>query len=177
MAGAARTHEAEYLFPFLAHAPLEPLDAVIELRDRADGGEAEVWMGSQLQTVDHGTIAGVLGLDPGRVTLHTMLAGGSFGRRAQPLSHLAAEAEEIAKAAGPGAYKLVWTREDDLKGGYYRPLTVHRLRGGLDADGNIVARTNTIANQSIIAGSPFEAMMTDGLDPTSYEGATRMPCA
>jgi isoquinoline 1-oxidoreductase subunit beta len=177
LAGAARTHEAEYLFPFLAHAPLEPLDAVVELRDGAEGREAEVWMGSQLQTVDHQTIASVLELDPARVALHTMLAGGSFGRRAQPAGQLAAEAAEVAKAAGPGAYKLVWTREDDLKGGYYRPLTVHRLRGGLDAQGNVVAWTDTIANQSIIAGSPFEAMMTDGLDPTSYEGSTRMPYA
>ncbi len=171
--GAATTLEAEYLFPFLAHAPLEPLDAVIETKD----GKAQIWMGSQLQTVDHQTAAGVLGLDPASVQIHTMLAGGSFGRRAQPTSHVAAEIAAIAKAGGDGAYKLVWTREDDLKGGYYRPLTVHRLRAGLDAEGNIVAWENGIANQSIVAGSAFEQLMTDGLDPTSVEGSTKMPYA
>ncbi|MGF1551889.1 MAG: molybdopterin cofactor-binding domain-containing protein [Paracoccaceae bacterium] len=171
--GAATVHEAEYRFPFLAHAPLEPLDAVIEHR----GQEAEIWMGSQLQTVDHQTAAGVLGLDPSAVVVNTMLAGGSFGRRAQPTSHVAAEIAAIAKAAGPGAYKLLWTRENDIRGGYYRPLTVHRLRGGLDGEGNIVAWENVVANQSIVAGSPFEMMMTDGIDPTSLEGSTRMPYA
>ena len=83
----------------------------------------------------------------------------------------------MARAAGPGAYKLMWTREDDIRGGRYRPLTVHRLRGGLDAEGKIVAWENRIANQSIVAGSPFEQMMEAGLDPTSYEGSTQMPYA
>ncbi len=170
-ADAATTHEAEFVFPFLAHAPLEPLDGVIQLGD----GEAEVWMGSQLQTVDHGTLAGVLQIDQANVALNTMYAGGSFGRRATPASHFAAELANVASAAGPGAYKLLWTRENDIRGGYYRPLTVHHLRGALDADGKITGWQNTIANQSIIAGSPFEQMMQDGLDPTSYEGSTNMP--
>lgn len=168
---ADRVFEAEYLFPFLAHAPLEPLDAVIEVRN----GQADLWMGSQLQTVDKSTAAGVLGIDPKKVRVHTQLAGGSFGRRAQPSSHLAAEAAAIAKAKGDGAYKLVWTRENDIRGGYYRPLTVHQLRGGLDKAGTIVAWENRIANQSIVAGSPFEQMMKDGLDPTAFEGSRDMP--
>lgn len=176
LAGAASTHEAEYRFPFLAHAPMEPLDGVIEIS--ADG--AQIWMGSQLQTVDHGVLAGVLGLSQDKITLNTMLAGGSFGRRAQPGSPFAAELAAVAKAAGPvtegtRAYKLMWDRRDDITNGYYRPLTVHRLRAGLDADGNIVAWDNAIANQSIVAGSAFEALMKDGLDPTSYEGSTDMP--
>ena len=179
--GAASVHEAEYFFPFLAHAPMEPLDGVIELSD----GAAEVWMGSQLQTVDHGVLAGALELPQDRITLNTMLAGGSFGRRAQPGSPFAAELAAVAKAAqndgdGPNAgetraFKLMWDRRDDITNGHYRPLTVHRLRAGLDADGNIVAWDNAIANQSIVAGSAFEALMTDGLDPTSYEGSTKMP--
>ncbi|MGF1476644.1 MAG: molybdopterin cofactor-binding domain-containing protein [Geminicoccaceae bacterium] len=169
--GADSIHEAEFRFPFLAHAPLEPLDAVIEWRN----GEADIWMGSQLQTVDHQTAAATLGIDVAKVRIHTMLAGGSFGRRAQPTSHVAAEIASIAKAGGEGSYKLVWTRENDIKGGYYRPLTVHRLKGGLDANGNIVAWENRIANQSIVAGSPFEMLMEDGMDPTSFEGSTKMP--
>ena len=176
LAGAASTHEAEYFFPYLAHAPMEPLDGVIEMS--ADG--AEVWMGSQLQTVDHGTMAAVLGLPQDRIRLNTMLAGGSFGRRAQPSSHFAAELAAVAKAAqsageGSGAYKLMWDRRDDIKGGWYRPLTVHRLRAGLDAKGDIVAWDNAIANQSIVADSPFEQLMKDGLDPTAFEGSTKMP--
>ncbi len=173
LAGAATTHEAVFEFPFLAHAPLEPLDAVIEHRGEA----AEVWMGAQLQSVDHQVLQRVLGLPAEKVRLNTVFAGGSFGRRAQPGSHLAGEIAHIAKAAGPGAYKLLWTREDDIRGGHYRPLTVHRLKGGLDAEGNVVAWENAIANQSIMAGSPFEMMMKDGIDPTSIEGARNMPYA
>ncbi len=173
LAEAETVHEVVQQFPFLAHTPMEPLDAVIELRE----GEAEVWMGSQLQTVDHGAIAGTLGLPNDKITLNTMLAGGSFGRRATGDSHFAVEAATVAKERGQGATKLLWTREDDLRGGYYRPLTVHRLRGGLDADGNITAWDHTIATQSIMAGTPFEAMMTDGLDPTAFEGAKVLPYA
>ncbi|MEO0624163.1 MAG: xanthine dehydrogenase family protein molybdopterin-binding subunit [Pseudomonadota bacterium] len=173
LASAAVTHEAEFVFPFLAHAPLEPLDAAIEVTDAG----AEVWMGSQLQTVDHQVVAGTLGLSPEQVQIHTLLAGGSFGRRAQPTSHVAQEAAEIAKAAGKGAYKLIWTRENDIRGGYYRPLTVHRFRGGLDAEGQISAWENTVANQSIVAGSPFEMLIQNGVDATSIEGSTKMPYA
>ncbi len=173
LAEAATTHEAEYEFPFLAHAPLEPLDAVIEHR----GDAAEIWMGSQLQTLDHQTAALQLGIDPTRLTLHTMFAGGSFGRRAQQTSHVAAEIAAIAKEAGPGAYRLLWSREDDIQGGYYRPLTVHRLRGGLDAQGNITAWENTIANQSIVAGSAFEMLIQNGVDATAIEGSRDMPYA
>jgi len=170
---AETTHEVTLQFPFLAHTPMEPLDAVVELR----GDEAEVWMGSQIQTIDHGAMAGVLGLSQDKIALNTMLAGGSFGRRATGDAHFAVEAATLAKARGQGATKLVWTREDDIRGGYYRPLTVHKIKGGMDADGNITAWDQTIATQSIMAGTPFEAMMQDGLDPTSYEGAQNLPYA
>ncbi|MEM8627622.1 MAG: molybdopterin cofactor-binding domain-containing protein, partial [Pseudomonadota bacterium] len=173
LAGAETVLEAEFEFPYLAHATLEPLDAVLEVRD----GAAELWMGSQLQTVDHGVAAQVLGIGQDKVKINTMMAGGSFGRRAQPASHVVAEIAEIAKAAGDGAYKLLYTREDDMRGGYYRPLTVHRMRGGLDAAGNIVAWENTIANQSIVAGTPFEMLIQEGIDATSVEGSTKMPYA
>ena len=173
IAGAEQVLEAEYLFPYLAHAPLEPLDGVIEWRD----GKAEVWMGSQLQTVDHNTMAAVLDIDAANIAIHTMFAGGSFGRRAQPGGDFAAEVAQVAKVGGDGAYKLLWTREDDIKGGFYRPLTVHRLRAGLDAQGRIVGWENTIANQTIMGGTPFEGFMRDGIDPTAVEGARKMPYA
>lgn len=160
--------EATYVFPYLAHTPMEPLDAVVELRD----GEAEVWMGSQMQTGDQGTIAKVLGVE--NVRLHTMLAGGSFGRRATPDSHFAAEAAEVAKANGKGAVKLMWTREDDVQGGYYRPLTVHHMRAALDDQGGIKAWDHGIAAQSVVMGTPFEAMLQGGPDFTAFEGANEL---
>ncbi|XDA97093.1 xanthine dehydrogenase family protein molybdopterin-binding subunit [Sulfitobacter sp. LCG007] len=171
---AAEVIEAEFRFPYLAHAPMEPLDAVLEVR----AGKAEMWAGSQFPSLDQPTIAKVLGLQPEDVHINVLLAGGSFGRRAQDTAHLAAEIAEIAKAAGgDGCWKLVWTREDDMTGGYYRPITLHRMKGGIDAEGNILGWTDVVANQSIMAGGPMSMMMVDGKDPTSYEGSTKMPYA
>ncbi len=172
-AQSAKIVEAEYEFPFLAHAPLEPLDCVIEARE--DGAQA--WFGSQLQTVDQQVIAAVLGLPPEKVLVNTQFAGGSFGRRAQPDSGFAKEAAECAKAYGRGTpIKLIWTREDDIKGGRYRPMYVHKLKGGLDDKGRIVAWDNVIVGQSIVSGSPFaEMMIKEGFDPTSVEGSDDLP--
>src|SRR5260370_1445772 len=169
--GAERVIEAEFVFPYLAHAPMEPLDGYLQW----DGERALARLGSQLQTGDHMTIAGILGLTPDKVEVETMLAGGSFGRRAQQDMHFAAELAAVAKAIGPGrAVKLMWTREDDIRGGHYRSLFVHRLRGGLRG-GKIVAWASTSVGQSILQGSPFEAMIKDGIDPTSVEGANELP--
>jgi isoquinoline 1-oxidoreductase subunit beta len=173
LARAERVIEAEFVFPYLAHAPMEPLDGYL----RWDGATAAARFGSQLQTGEHMTIAKILGLAPDKVGLETMLAGGSFGRRAQQTMHFAAELAESAKAIGPGRpVKLVWTREDDIRGGYYRALFVHRFRGGL-RDGKITAWSSTSVGQSILKGSLFEAMIKDGIDPTSIEGANELPYA
>lgn len=172
---ATTTHEAEYVFPYLVHAPMEPLDAVIE---RHEDGGVEVWMGSQIQTGDQQAIAQVCGLEPAQVRINTMLAGGSFGRRAQPTSQFAQETAEVFMAAGGQTpVKLMWTREDDIRGGFYRPLTVHRLRGGLDDAGDIVAWEQTIAGQSFLAGSAFEGLIQNGVDSTMVEGASVIPYA
>lgn len=173
LAGAATTLEAEYAFPYLAHAPMEPLDAVIA---RGEDGGVDVWMGSQIQTLDQGTIAQVCGVEPAQVRINTTLAGGSFGRRAQPTSQFAQEAAAVFMAAGGRTpVKLMWTREDDIKGGFYRPLTTHRLRGGLNAAGDIVAWEHVMAGQSFLAGSPFEMMIQNGVDGTMVEGASVIP--
>ena len=169
--GAAQVLEAEFRFPYLAHAPMEPLDGVIELRE--DG--AEVWMGSQFPALDKPAIAQGLGLDEAQVAINVLSAGGSFGRRAQDTANFANELAEVAKSGGPGTYKLVWSREDDIHGGYYRPLTLHKMRAGLDADGNLTGWEDVVVNQSIMAGGPMAQMMEKGLDPTSYEGSTKMP--
>jgi isoquinoline 1-oxidoreductase beta subunit len=173
IAGAARVFEAVYEFPYLAHAPMEPLDCVVRLTPEG----CVVWAGSQLQTVDQAVVAAVVGLPPEKVQVHTLLAGGSFGRRATPNGDVAGEAASIAKAiAGRQPVKLVWTREDDITGGRYRPLYVHRLRAGLDPAGRIVGWEHRIVGQSILKGTAFEPMMVkDGIDGTSVEGAVNLP--
>jgi isoquinoline 1-oxidoreductase beta subunit len=171
--GAAKTILAEYEVPFLAHAPMEPLNCTVEVRN--DG--AEIWVGSQFQTVDQAAAAKTLGLQPSQVRLNTMLAGGGFGRRANPVSDYVVEACEIAKDVRVPV-KVVWTREDDIRGGYYRPMYVHRVEVGLDAQGAIAAWNHAIVGSSIVGGTPFEAMMVkDGVDPTSTEGVTDTPYA
>ena len=171
--GTTKIIEAVYEFPYLAHAPMEPLDAVARIG--ADG--AELWAGSQAPTIDQQVVARVSGVAPDKVRIHTLLAGGSFGRRATPDGDIAGEAAAVAKAVGVGtSVKVMWTREDDIRGGKYRPLYVHRLRAGLDANGAIVAWEHRIVGQSIIAGTPFEAMsVKDGIDPSSVEGAANLP--
>ena len=167
-----RVIEAEFVFPYLAHAPMEPLNAFIHWQ----GDTVTSRYGSQFPTPDHATIAKILGVPMEKVSLKTILAGGSFGRRAQQTVHVAAELAEVAKAIGPGKpIKLVWTREDDMRGGYYRPFSVHRMRGVV-RDGKIEAWSDTIVGQSIMKGSPFEAMtFKDGLDSTAYEGSNEIP--
>ncbi|MFL6572797.1 MAG: molybdopterin cofactor-binding domain-containing protein [Burkholderiales bacterium] len=171
---AARVIEAEYVFPYLAHAPLEPMDCAIELK----GGACEAWYGCQFPGIDHKVIADTLGLPPDKVRVNVLFAGGSFGRRAQPSGDIAAEAAAALKALGRDAsIKLVWTREDDMRGGRYRPLVLHRVRAALDNAGNIAAWDHAVVGQSIIKGTPFEAMMTDGVDPTTVEGVSDLPYA
>jgi isoquinoline 1-oxidoreductase beta subunit len=170
---AARTVSAEYEVPFLAHAPMEPLNCTVELRE----GEAQIWAGTQFQGVDHGAAAKALGLPVEKVTLHTMLAGGGFGRRANPASDFVVQACEIAKRAKVPV-KLIWTREDGIRGGYYRPAFVHQVEVGLDSSGAIAAWNHRLAGPSILAGTPFEPMMVkDGIDPTSVEGVADTPYA
>ncbi len=172
-ASAAKVIEADFEFPYLAHAPMEPMDCVV----RYDGSTAEIWTGSQMQTLDHGAACATLGLKPEAVKLHTVWAGGSFGRRAIADCHYVREACEIAKAYGkPVPIKVIWTREDDIKGGWYRPIYVHRIKAGLDKDGNVSAWLHRIVGQSIMAGTPFESQtVKDGVDSTSVEGASNLP--
>lgn len=168
MKGAAKSIEATYFFPFLAHAPMEPLDAVIEVK----GDKCDVWMGSQFQVGEMGAIAQVLGIPFENLTLHEQYAGGSFGRRAQPDAGFAVEAASAAKAYGrPGAVKHLWTRENDIRGGRYRPLAVHHLRGGIDAAGKIAAWDQNVAIQSFVLGTPMEKIAAPtGIDTNMYEG-------
>ncbi len=168
---AAKRVEAEYAVPYLAHATMEPLNCTVKL----DGGHCEIWTGTQFQTNDQAAAARIAGMAPENVSLHTVFLGGGFGRRATPTSDFVSEAVHVAKAAGVPV-KVVWTREDDIRGGYYRPLFVHRIEAGLDASGLPVAWKHAIVGQSILAGTPFEKVLVkDGIDDTSVEGAKDSP--
>ncbi|MFL9887890.1 xanthine dehydrogenase family protein molybdopterin-binding subunit [Paraburkholderia agricolaris] len=176
IAGAAKKISATYTFPYLAHAPMEPLDAVVKLT--ADS--CEIWAGDQFQTVDQGNAARTAGLDPQQVKIHTLYAGGSFGRRANTRSDYIVEAVSIAKALGANGtpVKLQWTREDDIHGGLYRPMYFHKLDAGLTVDGKLVGWRHRIVGQSILAGTPFASVMVkNGIDSTSVEGAANVAYA
>jgi isoquinoline 1-oxidoreductase subunit beta len=166
---AARRIGAEYEFPYLAHTPMEPLNTTI----RFDGSRAEAWVPSQFQTMDQMAIAQVLGLKPEQVTFHTEYAGGGFGRRAVIDSHVQREAALIAKRFRGTPVKLIWTREDDVSGGYYRPMHAHRVEIGIGADGMPAAWRHVIVGQSLVAGTPFAAMLIkNGVDQTTVEGVS-----
>jgi isoquinoline 1-oxidoreductase beta subunit len=172
---APRRLQGDMAFPYLAHAAMEPMDCV--MRRTPEG--VEVWNGEQYQTPDQQAIAGVFGIEPEQVSIHMLYAGGSFGRRANPNSDYLVETAHIVKASnGRAPVKLVRTREDDMRAGYYRPLFFHRLEAGLDEDGRPVAWRQRIVGQSIIAGTAFEgALVKDGVDVTSVEGAANLPYA
>jgi isoquinoline 1-oxidoreductase beta subunit len=176
-AGGGRTLEAAFEFPYLAHAAMEPMNCVVKLGvDRC-----EIWNGEQFQTGDQMAVARALGFKPEQVSINQVFAGGSFGRRANPASDYVIEAVAIAKALAAQGHrdvpvKLVWTREDDMRAGYFRPAYYHTLKAALDADGRPVAWQHRIVGQSILAGTPFEPMMVkDGIDGTSVEGAANLP--
>jgi isoquinoline 1-oxidoreductase beta subunit len=168
----ARVLRAAYDFPYLAHAAMEPMNCVVRLeKDRC-----EIWNGEQFQTVDQAKVAQLLGLKPEQVTIHMLYAGGGFGRRANPQSDYVLEAASIAKAIGGRApVKLVWLREDDTRAGYYRPAFHHVLEAVLDAQGRLTGWRHRLVGQSILAGSPFEAAIKNGIDYTSVEGAVNLP--
>ncbi|MBV6412735.1 MAG: xanthine dehydrogenase family protein molybdopterin-binding subunit [Xanthomonadales bacterium] len=173
LAAAREPIAAEYDFPYLSHAPLEPMNATAHVRE--DG--VEVWAPTQFQTFDQLAAAKVAGTTPDKVVLHTTLLGGGFGRRANPASDFVAEAVAVSKAAGKPV-KLVWTREHDLRGGYYRPRTRVSTKLALDADGKPHALQVKIANQSVLAGTPFGAGIADtGVDPSQVEGLDDWPYA
>lgn len=168
MARAAKTVEAEYAVPYLAHAPMEPLNCTVKID--ADG--CEIWTGTQFQSLDLQAAQDVTGLPPERIRLHTTFLGGGFGRRSTPTCDFVREALHVALAAG-APVKTVWSREDDLRGGYYRPAFVHRVRAGLDADGRPMAWRHVLVGQSVLTGMPFEAMaVKNGIDIASVEGVT-----
>jgi isoquinoline 1-oxidoreductase subunit beta len=176
--GPGKQISMDFEFPYLAHAPMEPLNCVVEFKP---GASCLITSGSQMPTVDQAVAAGILGLDPKTVTIDTRLAGGSFGRRATPDADLVAEAAQIAKALnGKAPVKLMWTREDDIRSGKYRPMAVHRMSARFQTTtnsqtGKIEAWTDRTAIQSIMEGTPFLPPGTP--DFSAIEGSNDIPYA
>ncbi|MHB8058684.1 MAG: xanthine dehydrogenase family protein molybdopterin-binding subunit [Desulfuromonadaceae bacterium] len=170
---AKQRFEVEYEVPYLAHATMEPLNCFVDLQPE----KCLVKTGSQFQTVDRNAAARVAGLKPEQVALETTFLGGGFGRRACTGSDFVIEAVQVAKAIRQPV-KVIRTREDDMRAGYYRPMWYDRISACLDAKGMPLAWHHRIVGQSIIAGTPFESgMIKDGIDDTSVEGAANTPYA
>jgi isoquinoline 1-oxidoreductase subunit beta len=171
MASAPNKITAEFSFPYLNHAQMEPLACTVDLK--ADS--CTLYTASQMPGVDAGATAAITGLKPEQVQVVVQMAGGGFGRRATPTAEYVREAVNVAKALaadGKAApVKVVWSREDDMKAGYYRPLTVHRAEIGFDAQGKVLGWDHRIVSQSIVAGSQFEGFLVQkGVDGTTTEG-------
>ncbi|KAA2238485.1 xanthine dehydrogenase family protein molybdopterin-binding subunit [Chitinophaga agrisoli] len=168
---AAHIVEAEYYQPFLAHAPMEPLNCTVQL----SADKCEIWTGTQTQTDDQRGAAEITGLPVEKIFINTLFLGGSFGRRNITRSDFVREAVEVAKASGK-VVKTVWTREDDIKGGMYRPAFLHRFKVGLDAGGTPIAWKQISVGQSVMTGGPFEKLaVINGVDMFSIEGMQTAP--
>lgn len=170
-AAAPRKISAEFVFPYLNHAQMEPLACTVDLTAE----RCTMHYASQMPGVDAATVAAFLGMKPEQVDIVVQMAGGGFGRRATPTAEFPREAAAVAQAmmrAGkPAPVKVVWSREDDMRSGYYRPLTVHRAEIGFDDSGRVLGWDHRIVSQSIVSGSPFEAFLVQqGVDGTTTEG-------
>ncbi len=159
--------ELIYEAPYLAHAAMEPLNCVAHVQaDRCD-----VWCGTQMQTTDQQAAAALTGLPLESVHIHTTLLGGSFGRRANPHADFVKEAVYLSKAVGRPV-QVVWRREDDTRGGFYRPMSLNRIQMSLDADGTVRSWSHRVVSESIVTGTPFAAkLVKEGVDHLSIEGA------
>jgi isoquinoline 1-oxidoreductase subunit beta len=170
MAGASKRFEAAYQFPFLSHASMEPLNCVTHIT----AAGCEIWNGEQLQTADQNAVAALLGLKPEQVKINMLFAGGSFGRRGNAKSDYLLDSAAIAKADGGGKpVKMVWTREDDMRAGFYRPAYYHTVKAGVDKAGKITSWQHRIVGQSIMAGTFLDRGAP--IDNSSVEGASNLP--
>jgi isoquinoline 1-oxidoreductase subunit beta len=159
--------EAVYEVPYLAHAPMEPLSCTAEVT----GDACELWVSTQSPTGAQAKAAEITGLDPSKIQVHSMMLGGGFGRRSQ--SDFVADAVHVAKATGK-PIKVIWTREDDVRMGMYRPAAYNLMTGAVDADGWPVAWRHQIASPSIVH---VFGPLKDGIDRSSVEGAANLPYA
>jgi isoquinoline 1-oxidoreductase beta subunit len=163
------TIDFTYDFPYLAHAPMEPMNCVAQV----DGNRCKLTFASQIPTLDQLNAALVVGALPGAIEIETLYAGGSFGRRATPTSEYAMEAVHLAKHLGKNRpVKLVWTREDDMTGGRYRPMVHHAVQVKVGKDGYPTAWRQRVVVQSFLLGTP---LMQGKFDDTTVEGSKGSP--
>ena len=167
LTAAAQKIARHYELPFLAHAPMEPMNCTAHVR--ADG--VDIWAPTQFQTGVAGMGAGIGGVPPEKVKVHTTYLGGGFGRRFE--LDFVQEALETSKQLGVPV-KVVWSREDDIQHDQYRPACVHRLQAAVDGAGRPVAWTHRIVAPSIMA-RVFPTMVKNGLDGEAVEGGVGMP--
>ncbi len=174
-AGATKRLVADFATPYLAHAAMEPLNCTVALSSDA----CHVHTGTQSQTADRQAAAEVAGLRPEQVHIHTMYLGGGFGRRAHPTSDFVREAVAVAKGFGKPVM-TVWSREDDMRGGSYRPQAHNRLTATLGSDGRPTSWVHTQVVQPIYVGTDLEATSVDaktGIDSSTHDGASHVPYA
>ena len=162
---------AEFVFPYLNHAQMEPLACTVDLK--ADC--CDVYYAAQMPGIDAANIAATVGLKPEQVQVHVQMAGVGFGRRATPASEWPREAAGVALALAQAGQrmpvKVIWSREDDMKAGYYRPMTVHRAEIGFDATGQVAGWQHRVVSQSIVKGTALEGFGYDkGVDSMAIEG-------
>lgn len=171
---AGASVSADFHFPLLAHAPMEPVNCVIEPTEQ---GGIRLHDGCQFPMITHPTLAAITQIPPEKVEIVTYYAGGSFGRRANGNSDYHAQAAlAFVALGGTKAVKLVWTREDDLAGGYYRPMFAQRAHIGIGDDGKIAAWAHRSVAQSIFKGGPLESIAVhNGVDHFSVEGIVDTP--
>lgn len=168
---SAKVYKAEYVFPYLAHAPMEPLNCTVKI----ENDSCEIWTGTQLPAVEQVAAAKILGFPPEKVKINIPFLGGGFGRRATPAADFVSEAVHIAKASGK-TIKMIWSREDDMKGGHYRPFFVHSVEVGLNSKGMPIAWKHNIVGQSIMkAAAPAFGEPKTPIDDTSVEGVMGSP--
>lgn len=169
LAKAEQVISAKYELPYLTHAAIEPINCVVKV----EKNNCELWFACQMPTVDQQQVAAATGVKPEQVKINTLYAGGSFGRRACPSDYVV-DAANIAKQVPGRAVKMVWTREDEILNGRYRPMAVHHIRGAVSADGKALAWQHHAVAQAILRGTPFEAFIQGAVDGTVAEGIEDM---
>jgi isoquinoline 1-oxidoreductase subunit beta len=166
LARSARTLTADFEYPYLAHTPMEPLSAVVRLA----ANQCDIWTGDWSISGIQDDAVRITGLKQEQILIHSLYGGGSFGRRGGDAS----QAVEVAKAIGGRVpVKLLWTREEDIQTGPFRPMYLHRLTAGLDKQGSLIAWQHRIVGQSVLADDP--GFIVDGIDITSVAGASNIP--
>jgi isoquinoline 1-oxidoreductase beta subunit len=146
MRSAAKVYRGEYRTRYLYHAQMEPMNATAAVSP--DGKSVEIWTGTQGPTALHNQVARLLQTDRANITLHQHFLGGGYGRRSQ--QEVVIDAVRLAKAVGKPV-KLIWTREDDMTGGKFRPMTAHHIEAGFDAGGKLVAWHHRVVAESVAA--------------------------